>query len=53
MSPRRIASWREELAQTQAEYALLLVGIFLVAASAVLLVGPPLTQLYQAVIDAL
>jgi hypothetical protein len=39
--------------QTQAEYALLMAGIFLLAAATLLLVGPPIGQLYQAVIDAL
>lgn len=39
--------------QTQAEYALLLVGVFLIAAAAVLLTGPAVQQLFQAAVDAL
>lgn len=43
----------DDQAQTQAEYALILVGVALIAAGAVALVGTPLSQLYQAVTDAL
>lgn len=50
---RAIALSTSEQAQTQAEYALLLTGLFLAAAATVLLLGTPIGNIYQAVIDAL
>ncbi|MFA7297143.1 MAG: Flp family type IVb pilin [Dehalococcoidia bacterium] len=39
--------------QTQAEYALLLAGVFLLAAAAVVALGPSVSQLFQDAVDAL
>lgn len=43
----------DDQAQTQAEYALVLLGVALIAATAVALLGTPIGDLYQAVTDAL
>jgi len=39
--------------QTQAEYALLLAGVFLLAAAVVVAMGPAVNQLFQDAVDAL